>query len=86
MAGEDSQELSEDNPERERARLRAITDAEVQDIVRALRPFGVLGRDALAQECNAAKWQEGGFDLALEAAVAAGAIEELPGGFYKIAR
>ncbi len=76
----------ERDPEREQARRRAITEASVQDIVRALAPFGILGRDALAGEANAQKWEEGGFEIALEDAVRAGVVEELPGGFYKLIR
>lgn len=77
---------AERDPERQAARRRAITDAEVQDIVRALAPYGVLGHDVLARECHASTWQEGDFEVALEAAVGAGVVEELPGGFYKLVR
>ncbi|HEY3775576.1 MAG TPA: hypothetical protein VGL69_21410 [Solirubrobacteraceae bacterium] len=76
----------ERDPEREAARRRAIIDAEVQDIVRALAPYGVLDRDVLAERCRASTWQDGGFDEALEAAVAAGRVEQLPDGFYGLVR
>ncbi len=77
---------AERDPEREAARRRAIIDAEVQDIVRALSPYGVLERDVLAERCRASTWQDGGFDEALDAAVAAGLVEQLPDGFYGLVR
>jgi hypothetical protein len=76
----------ERDPEREAARRRAIIEAEVRDIVRALAPYGVLARDVIAERCRASAWQDGGFDEALDAAVAAGVVEELPDGFYGLVR
>ena len=76
----------ERDPAREQARRQAITDAAVRDIARALAPYGVLGRDELARECRADRWEEGSFDTALAAAVREGVVEELPDGFYKLIR
>jgi hypothetical protein len=74
-----------DPHERELARRAAITDAEVNQLVRVLRPFGILQREALSRECNQRGWEETGFDTALAKAVATGVIVALPGGFYKLA-
>ncbi|HET9124718.1 MAG TPA: hypothetical protein VFN65_07530 [Solirubrobacteraceae bacterium] len=77
---------SDPSDERQQARRRAITEAEIRDIVRALRPSEVLGRDAIAEKCRAHTWQEGDFDMALQAAVRSGVVEALPDGFYTLAR
>jgi len=63
-----------------------IAEAEAKRVLRALSPFGILSRDALAHECHAASWHDGGFSAAVSAAIAAGMIEELPGGFYRDVR
>ena len=73
-----------DPHERELARRAAITDGEVDQLVRALRPFGILQREALSRECSQRGWEEAGFDTALGKAIASGVIDELPGGFYKL--
>jgi hypothetical protein len=75
---------SEQSEDRQQARRRAITEAEVRDIVRVLAPYGVLGRDVIAEKCRARTWQEGDFDLALESAVRSGVVEALPDDFYKL--
>jgi hypothetical protein len=64
----------------------AVLRAEIRRLVRALGPFGVLRRDVLAHEVRAESWQQAGFDRALEAAVRAGEIEQLPVGFYGLPR
>jgi len=76
---------SDDTDDRRQARRRAITEAEIRDIVRALRPSEVLGRDAIAEKCRAHTWQEGDFDMALRTAVETGVVEALPDGFYTLA-
>jgi hypothetical protein len=63
---------------------RAVVDAEVRRLVCALRPFGVLRRDALSRVACARNWHEGSFERALRAAIADGEIEELALGFYRI--
>jgi len=64
----------------------AISQAEAKRVLRALAPFGVLSKEALEHECRAGTWHDGGFAAALHAAVKAGLIVELPGGFYRDAR
>lgn len=70
---------------REIAHEEAITHAEAHHLVLALAPFGVLDRAALARECGHVHWKDGSFDQALRRAIDEGAIEELPGGFYRAA-
>jgi hypothetical protein len=72
------------DPEREAARQAAITDAEIREIVRALKPYGVLDRATLSAETRQRGWQPGAFDAALAAAVRQGVIEPLPDGHYKL--
>lgn len=64
----------------------AVLEAEVRRLVHALRPYGVLRRDALARAANVETWHEAGFERALRLAVAEHAIEELPLGFYRLPR
>lgn len=64
----------------------AVAHAEARRLLRALTPYGILSREALEHECHAESWHDGGFSAALSAAIAAGMIEELPGGFYRDAR
>jgi hypothetical protein len=71
--------------DRQRAHDSAIVHAEARHIVLALAPFGVLDRDALAHRCGQVRWKDGTFDAALAQAIVEGAIEELPGGFYRAA-
>ncbi len=61
----------------------AVMRTEVRRLVLALAPFGILHRDALRESCGADRWHDGGFELALAAAVKARAIERLPGDFYR---
>lgn len=63
----------------------AVIQAEVRRLARALRPYGVLHREALECAAGAWRWQEGGFDRALGAAVQSGVIEPLPADFYRSA-
>jgi hypothetical protein len=62
---------------------QAVLQAEVRRLARSLRQYRILHRDALERACGAEKWHEGGFDRALHEAVKAGALEPLPGGFYR---
>lgn len=64
----------------------AVIQAEVRRLAQALRPFGVLSRDALERAAGAEHWHEGGFDGALSEAVKTGAIERRPLGFYSAPR
>jgi hypothetical protein len=71
----------------DRARIarheQAVIQAEMRRLARALRPFGVLHREALKRAAGAEKWHDGGFDRALRAAVRAGAVEPVGDGFYR---
>lgn len=62
---------------------QAVLQAEVRRLSHALKPFRILHRDALERLAGAENWHDGGFDRALREAVNAGAIEPLPGGFYR---
>ena len=60
-------------------------DAEVEDIVHALRGFGVLTRAHLVDVCGAAHWSDSGFKRALAHAVSTGRIRRLGDDLYEIA-
>lgn len=64
----------------------AVIQAEVRRLARALRPYGVLHRNALERAAGAERWHEGSFDRALSRAVGSGAIERLPAGFLRSPR
>jgi hypothetical protein len=70
-------------PARVRRHEQAVIQAETRRLAKALKPYGILHRDALERVCGAERWHEGGFDRALHEAVRAGALEALPGGFYR---
>jgi hypothetical protein len=61
----------------------AVVQAEARRLARALRPYGVLHRDALERVAGAMRWRDGWFDTALNAAVESGKIEKMPGGFVR---
>jgi hypothetical protein len=60
-------------------------EAEVEDIVRALRRYGVLTRARLLDVCGAAHWSPSGGKRALARAVASGRIKPLGDDLYEIA-
>jgi hypothetical protein len=66
---------------RHRRYQQAVIEAEVRRLIHAIRPFGVLGRGALARTAGAARWQTGQFDRALQAAVDQGYLQQLPFGY-----
>jgi len=74
------------SPATRRDHENAVMKAEVQRLVNALSPFGVLSKDALRREAGAFHWHESSFERALEHAVAEGEIAELPLGFYGLRR
>jgi hypothetical protein len=59
-----------------------LLEAEVRRLMRALGPYRVLSRDALARASGARRWQPGHLDRALSAAVSAGRLRRLPLGYY----
>jgi hypothetical protein len=60
-------------------------EAEVDDIVRALRRYGVLRRARLIEVCGAVHWSDAGFRLALRSAVSSGRVRALGSDLYEIA-
>jgi hypothetical protein len=71
-----------DHRSRAQARRDALLEAEVRQLLRAIGPFGVLGRDSLARACHAHLWRSGRFEDALHAAVRQGRLRPLGFGFY----
>ena len=69
----------------ERLQRDAVIQAEVRRLAHALRPYGVLHRNALERAADAVRWHHGGFDSALDAGVRSGLLKRLPAGFYRIA-
>lgn len=61
----------------------AVIQAEVRRLARAIAPFGVLHHDSLRDLVDAGRWNEGGFEAALTAAVREGVVDPLPGNFYR---
>jgi lipoyl-dependent peroxiredoxin len=60
-------------------------EAEVEDVVRALRGYGVLTRARLLDACGAAHWSDSGAKRALAHAVSSGRIRQLGEDLYEIA-
>jgi osmotically inducible protein OsmC len=61
-------------------------EAEVEDIVRALRTYGVLTRARLLDVCGAAHWSDSGGRRALARAVSSGRIKQLGDDLYEIVK
>src|ERR1700758_4207708 len=72
------------SPDEDGGHEGAVVRAEVNRLVRALRPYGVLRRDVLARTARAGRWHEAGFERALRRAVEERRIEELAFGFYRL--
>jgi hypothetical protein len=66
------------------ARPHSRQEAEVEDIVRALRGYGVLTRARLLDVCGAAHWSDAGARRALARAVSTGRIKQLGDDLYEI--
>ena len=60
------------------------TEAEVEDVVRALRGYGPLTHERLAEVCGAAHWSDHGFRRALDRAVSTGRVRRLGEDFYEL--
>jgi osmotically inducible protein OsmC len=60
-------------------------DAEVEDVVRTLRGYGVLTRARLLELCGAGHWSDGGGRRAVADAVSSGRIRQLGDDLYEIA-
>jgi hypothetical protein len=59
-------------------------EAEVEEIVNALRRYRVLTRTRLAEVCGAAHWSDSGFRRALAQAVSSGTVRRLGADLYEI--
>lgn len=59
-----------------------LVEVEIHALVRAVSPYGVLSREALAEACHVEHWQPGRFQHALQAAVRTGRLRHLGLGFY----
>jgi hypothetical protein len=66
------------------ARPQSRQEAEVEDIVRALRGYGVLTRARLLDVCRATHWSDAGAKRALARAVSTGRIRQLGDDLYVI--
>ena len=60
-------------------------EAEIEDLVRALRGYGVLTRARLLDVCRATHWSDAGAGRALALAVSTGRIRQLGDDLYEIA-
>ena len=59
-------------------------EAEIEDLVRALRGYGVLTRARLLDVCGATHWSDAGARRALARAVSSGRIRQLGDDLYEI--
>ena len=59
-------------------------ETEVDDIVRALRGYGVLTRARLLEICGASHWTDAGARRALALAVSSGRVRQLGDDLYEI--
>jgi len=54
-----------------------VSEAQIEDLARTLRSYGVLTRNGLRELCHGDHWGLGGFELALSTAVRRGVIAHL---------
>jgi hypothetical protein len=59
-------------------------EAEIEELVRALRGYGVLTRARLFDVCRATHWSDAGAKRALARAVSTGRIRQLGDDLYEI--
>ena len=64
-------------------RPHTTREAEVEDIVHALRTHRVLTRARLVEVCGAAHWTDAGFGRALARAVSSGRVRRLGHDLYE---
>jgi hypothetical protein len=60
------------------------TDHEVDNLVKALRSYGVLTRDLLRECSGALAWPDHSFGSVLERGVAEGSIRSLGAGLFEV--
>lgn len=63
---------------------RSRLEAEVEDVVNALRGYRVLTRARLVEVCGAAHWSDRGFRRALDEAISTGRVRRLGDDLYEI--
>ena len=61
-----------------------MSDPEVDELVRALRSYGVLTRGALREFSGAFRWPDHNFGAALERGIAEGSIKSLGASLYDV--
>ena len=66
-------------------RRHSRQEVEIEDLVRALRGYGVLTRARLLDVCRATHWSDAGAKRALAHAVSSGRIRQLGDNLYEIA-
>jgi hypothetical protein len=59
-------------------------EAEVEDVVRALRGYGALTHERLVEVCGAAHWSDHGFRRALNRAISTGRVRRLGDDLYEL--
>jgi osmotically inducible protein OsmC len=76
---------SELSPSHSSRRSHSRQEAEIEDVVRTLRGYGVLTRARLLELCGAGHWSDGGGRRAVAEAVSSGRIRQLGDDLYEIA-
>jgi osmotically inducible protein OsmC len=76
---------SELSPGHSSRRSHSRHEAEVEDVVRTLRRYGVLTRARLLELCGAGHWSDGGGRRAVADAVSSGRVRRLGDDLYEIA-
>ena len=61
-------------------------DAQIEDIVRTLRSYGVVTKSRLEELTGAAHWREADFEVTLQESVRRGRVKDLGGDLYELAR
>ena len=60
-----------------------MTAREVDELVKALRSFGVLTRDQLRERSGAVRWPDHNFDAVLRSAVEEGSVKQLSDDLFE---
>ena len=68
----------------EEQKRRTRADAEVEDLVRVLRSFDVLTREALCERAGGSNWPDHQFEFVLKLAISQGRIRKLADGLYEL--
>jgi hypothetical protein len=65
-------------------KAHTYNEAEVREIVKALRSYGVLTRDRLCEIVGGDEWRDGHFDVCLAGAVKRGRVTRLSVELYEL--